>query len=325
MQAIVYERYGSPDVMQLREIAQPVPRAGEVLVKVHAASVNMADWHLLTADIFLVRLAAGLFKPKRSILGIDVAGRVETVGAGSRRFQPGDAVFGDLFPNHGSFAEYVAVPESILETMPVNLSFAQAAAVPLAAMTALQGLRLGRIAAGQRVLINGASGGVGSFTVQLAKYFGAEVTAVCSSGNVEQARILGADQVIDYKREDFTTAGRQYDLIVAPYSAVPLSAYRRVLSPRGRYVMIGGQGSLFFQLMVFGPLLSKKGGQTFSLLSAKGNAQDLAFLKELLAAGKLRPVIDRHYPLAQTAEALRYLGAGHARGKVVIDVVQEAV
>ena len=235
MKAIVYTKYGSPDVLQLKEVEKPTPKENEVLVKVHATSVNAADWHLLTADIFLVRLNMGLFKPKNTILGCDIAGQVEAVGRDVKQFKPGDAVFGDVFGhNYGGFAEYVTAPESVLALKPANLSFEEAAAVPLAAKTALQGLRdLGQIQSGQKVLINGASGGVGTFAVQVAKYYGAEVTAVCSTRNLDMARTLGADHVIDYTKEDFTQNGQQYDLILAVNGYHPISDYKRALSSQG--------------------------------------------------------------------------------------------
>lgn len=321
MKAIVYTKYGSPDVLQLKDVEKPTPKDDEVLIEVHAACVNAYDWHFLTADIFLVRLmGVGLFKPKNTRLGADVAGRVEAVGKNARQFQPGDEVFGDLAGNgNGSFAEYVSGPESAFSLKPANLSFEEAAAVPMAATTALQGLRdEGHIQPGQQVLINGASGGVGTFAVQIAKWFGAEVTAVCSTRNLDQARSLGADHVIDYTKEDFTQSGRQYDLILGANGYHSLSAYKRALTPRGVYVMAGGSMAQIFQAMLLGSWMSKTGGKKMGGVSAKPNQEDLAFLKGLLEAGKIVPVIDRRYPLRETADALRYLGEGHARGKVVI-------
>jgi len=322
MKAIVYTKYGSPDVVQLKDVAKPTPKDDEVLIKVHAASVNAYDWHFLTADIFLVRLmGVGLLKPKNTRLGADIAGRVEAVGRNVKQFQPGDDVFGDMAGHgNGSFAEYVSASESIFALKPANLSFEEAAAVPMAAVTALQGLRdEGQIHPGQKVLINGASGGVGTFAVQLAKYFGAEVTAVCSTRNLDQARSLGADHVIDYTKEDFTQMGRQYDLILAANGYHSLSAYKRALTPKGIYVMAGGSKAQIFQSML-GSLMSERGGRKMGGVSAKRSQKDLVFLKELLEAGKVVPVIDRRYPLSEAAEALRYLGEGHARGKVVIIV-----
>jgi len=319
MKAIVYEKYGSPDVLELREVKKPIPKDNEVLIKVHAASVNAYDWHFLTADIFLVRLmGGGLLKPKNTRLGADIAGRVEAVGKNVKQFQPDDEVFGMV---RGGFAEYTRALENALALKPSNLSFEEAAAIPMAAVTALQGLRdEGQIQAGQKVLINGASGGVGTFAVQIAKSFGAEVTAVCSTRNVDQARSLGADHVIDYTKEDFTQSGQQYHLILAANGYHPLSAYKRALTPKGIYVMAGGSMAQIFQAMLMGSWMSETGGRKMGGVSAKRSQKDLAVLKELVEAGKVVPVIDRHYPLSETAEALRYLGEGHAKGKVVITV-----
>ena len=322
MKAIVYTEYGTPDVLHLKDVEKPAPKENEVLVKVHATSVNAADWHLLTADIFLVRLKSGLLKPKYTILGCDIAGQVEAVGRDVKQFKPGDAVFGDVFGlNFGGFAEYVSAPESDLALKPANLSFDEAAAVPLAAKTALQGLRdLGHIQSGQKVLINGASGGVGTFAVQIAKYYGADVTAVCSTRNVDMARTLGADHVIDYTKEDFTQNGQQYDLILAVNGYHPISAYRRALTPKGIYVMTGGSMAQLLEVMLQGPLMSKKDGQQLGALTLKPNPKDLPLLKELLETGKVVPVIDKRYSLSEVPDALRYFGEGHAKGKVVITV-----
>ncbi len=319
MKAIVYTKYGSPDVLQLKDVEKPAPKEDEVLIKIHAASVNAYDWHFLTADIFLIRLmGGGLLKPKYTRLGADIAGRVEAVGRNVRQFQPDDEVFGMV---RGGFAEYACAPENALVLKPSNLSFEEAAAVPMAAVTALQGLRdEGEIQAGQKVLINGASGGVGTFAVQIAKLFGAEVTAVCSTRNVDQARSIGADHVIDYTKEDFTQSGQQYDLILAANGYHPLSAYKRALTPKGIYVMAGGSMAQIFQAMLMGAWMSESGGRKMGGVSAKRSQKDLTFLKELVEAGKVVPVVDRRYPLSETAEALRYLGERHARGKVVITV-----
>ena len=320
MKAIMYTKYGSPDVLQLKDVEKPTPKDDEVLIKIHAASVNAYDWHFLTADIFLVRLmGGGLLKPKDSRLGADIAGQVESAGKNVKQFQPGDEVFGDI--GHGGFAEYVCAPESRLALKPANLSFEGAAAVPMAALTALQGLRdAGRIQPGQKVLINGASGGVGTFALQIAKAFGAEVTAVCSPRNLDQARALGADLVIDYTREDFTRSGEQYDLIFAANGYHSLSAYKRALTPQGIYVMAGGTMAQIFQAMLLGSWMSEKGGRKMGGVSAKIDQKDMEIIKELLEAGKVVPVIDKRYSLSEAAEALRYLGEGHARGKVVITV-----
>jgi NADPH:quinone reductase-like Zn-dependent oxidoreductase len=323
MKAIVCPKYGPPDVLQLQEVEKPTPKEDEVLVKVHAASVNAYDWHLLTADMFLVRLmGGGLLRPKKAIPGVDIAGRIEAAGSNVKQFRPGDEVFGDISAcGNGGFAEYVSVPENALALKPATLSFEEAAAVPMAAVTALQGLRdEGRIQAGQKVLINGASGGVGTFAVQIAKAFGAEVTAVCSTRNFDMARTLGADRVIDYTKEDFTRNGQTYDLILAANGYHPLSAYKRALTPQGIYVMAGGKPGQIFQAMLLGSSMSENGGKKLGGFTAKANQKDLVMLKELVEAGKVVPVIDKRYPLSEAAEALRYLGAGHARGKVVITV-----
>lgn len=322
MQAIVYHICGSPDVLKLEEVEKPVPQDNEVLVKVIAGSAAAGNWHLLRADPFLVRLTAGLLKPKYKILGSDMAGRVEAVGRNVTQFQPGDEVLGDLSAcGFGAFAEYVAVPEHALALKPARVTFEEAAAVPVSAVTALQGLRdKGQIRAGQKVLINGASGGVGTFAVQIAKAFGAEVTGVCSTQNLDLVRSLGADQVIDYTQEDFTQNGQQYDLIMAANGYHPIADYRRALSPQGVYVMSGGSGVQMFEAMLQGSWISMTGSKKMGNLLARPNQADLVFVTGLLEAGKVVPVIDRCYPLAETAEAIRYLEAGHARGKVVITV-----
>ncbi len=323
MKAIVNTQYGSPDVLQLKEIERPTPTDDEVLVKVYAVSVNSADLHLLRADPFLIRLSSGLFKPKNKILGSDIAGRVDVVGSNVKQFKVGDEVFGDISAcGWGGFAEYACAREDAFALKPANLSFEEAAAVPMAAVTALQGIRhAGGIQPGQKVLINGASGGVGSFAVQLAKSSGAEVTAVCSTRNVEMARSLGADHVIDYLQEDFTKNGKQYDLILATNGDRSISDYRRALSPKGIYVQTGGSMRQMSQAMIQGPWISKTGSQKMGNMGvAKPNQNDLVILKELLEAGKVKSVIDRTYPLSEVADAIRYLEEGHARGKVVITV-----
>jgi NADPH:quinone reductase-like Zn-dependent oxidoreductase len=324
VKAVVYTKYGSPDVLQVKDVEKPAPRDNEVLIKIHAASVNAYDWHFLTADIFLMRLmGGGLLKPKYTRLGADIAGRVEAIGKNAKQFQPGDEVYGMV---KGGFAEYACALENALALKPSNLSFEEAAAVPMAAVTALQGLRdEGKIQAGQKVLINGASGGVGTFAVQIAKSFGAEVTAVCSTRNVDQARSLGADHVIDYTKEDFTQSGQKYDLILAANGYHPLSAYKRALTPRGIYVMAGGSKSQIFQAMLMGSWMSETGGRKMGGVSAKRSQKDLVILTKLLEAGKVIPVIDRRYPLSEAAEALRYLGEGHARGKVVITMEERVL
>jgi NADPH:quinone reductase-like Zn-dependent oxidoreductase len=317
MKAIVYHNYGSPDVVKLEEVEKPAPQDNEVLVKVYAASVNAADWHIMRGKPYFMRLMGfGLLKPKYKILGTDIAGRVEAVGRNVKQFQPGDEVFGNI---RGGFAEYVCASEDALVLKPANISFEEAAAVPIAAVTALQGLRdKGQIQPGQKVLINGASGGVGTFAVQIAKAFGAEVTAVCSTRNVDLMRSIGADHVIDYTREDFTQNGQGYDLILAANGYHSLSDYQRVLSPKGTYVMTGGSMAQLYQAILLGPWISMTGRKKMGNLMAKINQKDLVCMKELLEAGKVVPVIERRYPLSQVAEALRYVEGGHARGKVVI-------
>jgi 2-desacetyl-2-hydroxyethyl bacteriochlorophyllide A dehydrogenase len=322
MKAIVWTKYGPPDVLQFKEVEKPVPMDGEILVKIHAASVNALDWHRMRASPFFVRLGEGLRKPKDPRLGADLAGRVEAVGNNVTQFQPGDEVFG---AGTGSFAEYAAVPENTVALKPTTSSFEEAAAIPVAAITALQGLRdKGQIHSGQKVLVNGASGGVGTFAVQIAKSFGAEVTGVCSTRNLDLVRSIGADHVIDYTQEDFTTNGQHYDLIYDAVGNRSVSDYKRALNPKGTCVIAGFQNlPRLFEHGVLGPWRSKTGDKKVGLMGiAKMNQKDLVFVKELVEAGKVVPVIDRRYPLSETAEALRYLEEGHARGKVVITVDQ---
>ena len=317
MKAIVYTEYGPPEVLQLKEVERPVPRDDEVLVKIHAASANAADWHLMRAEPFLARLENGLLKPKNTKLGADVAGRVEGVGKNVTQFQAGDEVFGSMPLNElGTFAEYLCALEDALALKPARLTFEQAAAVPLAAFTALQGLRdKGQIQPGQKVLINGASGGVGTFAVQIAKSYGTEVTGVCSTRNLDLVRSIGADHVIDYTQEDFTRNGQRYDLIFDAVGNRSISDYQRALSPDGICSVAGFTSlSRLFQVMFLG-------GKKIGLMqTAKANKKDLVIIQELLEAGKVVPVIDRSYPLSEVPEAIRYLETGHARGKVVITV-----
>ena len=323
MKAIVYTKYGPPDVLKLEEVPKPIPSDDEVLVEIHAASVNPHDWRLMRADPFLVRLMGGGFlKPKHKILGIDIAGKVEAVGGNVKQFQPGDEIFGGVGKSGaGAFAEYACAGEGSLVLKPAGMTFEEAAAVPGAALSALQGLRdKGRIQPGQKVLINGASGGVGTFAVQIAKSFGAGVTGVCSTRNLDMVRSIGADQVIDYTQEDFTKSGQHYDLILDNAAFRSIFDYKRALSPKGIYVFVGGSNAQIFQSLLLGPWFSMAGSKKAVVLSAKENKDDLVFLKELLEAGKLVPVIDRRYPLEEVAEAVRYLEEGHARGKVVITV-----
>ncbi len=319
MRAIVYTKYGPPDVLQLKEVEKPSPNDGEVLVKIHAASANPADYHIMRGG--LARLWGGLRRPKDPILGIDFAGRVEAVGSNVTQFHPGDEVFGVCARGSGGFAEYAIARENRLALKPVKSSFEEAAAAPVAAFTALQGLRdKGQIQPGQKVLINGASGGVGTFAVQIAKSFGTEVTGVCSTRNLDMVRSIGADHVIDYTQEDFTKNRQRYDLIYDAVGNRSVSDYKRALSPQGTCVIAGFQSfPRLLEHMILGPLRSKIGNKKVGIMGiAKSNQKDLVIVKELLEAGKIVPVIDRRYPLSATAEAIRYLEERHARGKVVI-------
>src|SRR5437868_9027199 len=320
MKAIVRPQYGPPDVLQFMEVAKPTPKENEVLIKLYAASVNPLDlFHMRGAPLF--RRIPGLRTPKQQVLGCDIAGRVEAIGRHVKQFQPGDEVFGVTGFAGGGFAEYVCAIEDKLALKPANLSFEEAAAVPVAAITALQGLRdKGHIQPGQKVLVDGASGGVGTFAVQIAKSFGAEVTAVCSTRNVDTARSIGADHVIDYKREDFTQSGQRYDLIFAANAHHSIFDYRRALSQDGIYVMAGGGGVQMLQALLLGPLLSLSGSKNMRFIGAKIIQKDLVVLKEILEARKVVPVIDRRYALSATAEAVGYVEEGHAQGKVVITI-----
>ncbi|NOH03785.1 MAG: NAD(P)-dependent alcohol dehydrogenase [Chloroflexi bacterium] len=321
MKAILYEKYGPPGVaLQLKEVVKPVPVNHQVLVKVRAASVNAKEWRGFTMPLFVMRLfAGGWSKPKDTTIGTDVAGVVEAVGENVTRFKPGDEVFGGA---HGSFAEYTLAREAYLALKPANRSFEEAAAVPIAALTALQAIRYaGGIRPDQQVLIQGASGGVGMYAVQLAKASGAEVTAVCSARNLDLAHSWGADHVVDYTKEDFTKSGRQYDLILAVNGYHSLWAYRRALKPQGVYVCAGGDMPQILQALFFAKWFSQKGGKTLGNMGfAKFNQDDLAHLGELLQDGTIAPVIDRCYPLKETAEAIRYVIDAHAQSKVVIKV-----
>jgi len=323
MKAVVYQKYGSPEVLEFKEVERPVPKKdGEVLIKVRAASLNRGDWRMMRGKPFVARMAGGLFKPRKAILGADIAGTIEAVGRNVRRFKPGDDVFGDItFLGAGGFAEYTVARENVLAGMPAGLTFEEAAAVPMAAVTALQGLRdKGKIRPGQSVLIHGASGGVGTFAIQLAKAFGSEVTAVCGPGSLDLARSLGADRVLDYTREDFAMDGLRYDLILAVNGDRSLSEYKRALNPGGIYVAVGGSNKQIFQAMFLGSLMSMGGRRKMGILMAKSSAADLDVITGLLAAGKIRPVIDRSFPLSEAAEAMRYLDAGHVKGKIVLTV-----
>lgn len=323
MKAMICTRYGPPDVLHLEEVAKPAPKDDEVLVSVCAASVNSRDCRRMRANPFFIRLmTGGLLKPRNPILGADMAGRVEAVGNNVNQFLPGDEVFGVLSRYGGStFAEYVCAGENEIALKPANLSFEQAAAVPLAAITALQGLRdNGNIQPGQKVLIQGASGGVGSFAVQIARSFGAEVTGVCSTRNLEMVRSLGADHVIDYKKANFTQNGQQYDLILAVNGYHPISDYLRALKPEGTYVVVGGSMFQLLQAASNRKRTSRTGGRKTYVVSLKPNKKDLIFIKELLESGKIMPVIDGCYPLSETPEAFRHFEKVHPKGKVVISV-----
>jgi len=319
MKAIVYTKYGPPDVLQLKEVAKPTPKDNEVLVEVHAASVNDWDWGLLRGKPFVNRLLFGLRKPKVKILGCDIAGRVEAVGRNVKQFQPGDEVFGDISGcGMGDFAEYVCARENVLAQKSASMTYEEAAVVPQAAVLALQGLRKGQIQPGQKVLINGAGGGVGTFGVQIAKSFGAEVTGVDSTGKLDMVRSIGADQVIDYTKEDFTKSGRRYDLILDVVVYRSIFDYKRALSPKGIFVMIGGSIPRVFLIALTAPLITRS--KKLVILAHKPNSKDLIFMNNLFEAGKVVPVIDRRYPLSEVPEALRYFGKGHVQGKVVITV-----
>jgi len=323
MKAIVYEKYGPPEVLQLKEVEKPTPKDNEVLIKVYAASANAVDWRAMRGKPIFFRLEMGLSKPKWSILGADIAGRVEAVGSNVTKFQPGDEIFGDIGDHgFGGFAEYVSAPEKVLALKPTNMTYEEAAAVPLTAVTALQGLRdKGQIQPGQKVLINGASGGVGTFAVQIAKSYGTEVTGVCSTKKMDTTLSIGADHAIDYTKEDFTKNGQQYDLIFDVAANRSASEYLRALSPNGICVVVGFStiSHMVFQVGVLGSLMSMTGSKKIGTMgSAVPDQKDLIFIKELIETGKVVPVIDRRYPLSETAEAIRYLEAGHAKGKVVI-------
>jgi NADPH:quinone reductase-like Zn-dependent oxidoreductase len=324
MKAVVYTEYGPPEVLQLKEVDKPILEDDEVLIKIHAAAVTAGDVIVMKGELLVTRLMTGLLKPKNTIPGKEMSGRVEAVGGNVTQFQPGDEVYGDLsVAGWGAFAEYVSVPESAIALKPANLTFEQAAAVPESALVALQALRdKGKIQPGQKVLINGASGGVGAYAVQIAKSFGAEVTAVCSTRNMDMVRSIGADYVIDYTVEDFTQNGQQYDLILAANGYHPISDYRRALSPDGIYVATGGSMTQSLQATMMGPFISMTGSKTMGGMMVKPNQNDLVFMKELLEAGKVVPVIDRCYSLSEVAEAYHYIGEGHAQGKVVITVEQ---
>lgn len=320
MKAIVCNKYGSPDVLELKEIKKPLPTENQILVKVHSASLNFGNLVLLKGKPFLARFAFGLMRPRYSIPGGDIAGKVEAVGKDVKLFQVGDEVFGDLSGcGWGGFAEYVTVPEYALALKPANISFEEAAATPMAGVTALQGLRdKGKIKSGQKVLIYGASGGVGTFAVQIAKSFGVEVTGVCSTRNLEILHSIGADHIIDYTKEDFTKNEECYDLILGVNGSNSISAYKRVLKPNGNFVHVGGSESQLFQTLVLGPFISMSGSKKISNLLQRANQKDLNYVRELLDTGKVKPIIDKRYKLNEVTEAFKYFQEGHAQGKVVI-------
>jgi NADPH:quinone reductase-like Zn-dependent oxidoreductase len=319
MKAIVQDQYGSPNVLRIKDVDMPVVSDGEVLVRLHAAAVNIGDWHLLRGVPYVMRMVVGLRKPKREIPGTDVAGRVEAVGRAVKQLRPGDEVFGWC---EGAFAEYACAPENNFLPKPANVTFEQAAAVGDSAFTALDAVRdQGKIQPGHEVLINGASGGVGTFAVQIAKSFGARVTGVCSTRNIDLVRSIGADHVIDYTREDFAQSGQRYDVMLDAVGSRSLSDCRRALTPSGTYVLVGVSDlgrwfGLARQLKVLS--LSPFVRQKMRVFLVKHNRDDLIALKELVEAGKLAPVIDRRYPLSEVPMALQHQGEGHARGKIVI-------
>jgi NADPH:quinone reductase-like Zn-dependent oxidoreductase len=318
MKAIVYEKYGPPEVLHLEEVEKPVPGESEVLVKIQAASVNYGDAVLVRGKPLVGRLWSGLLAPKHRILGTDISGQVEAVGRNARQFRPGDEVFGDIGDcGFGAFAQYVAVPEKAMAPKPVNITFEEAAVVPQAAVVALQGLRnKGQIQQGHKVLVNGASGGIGTFAIQIARGLGAEVAGVCSTRNMDLVRSIGAHQVVDYTREDFAQNGGQYDLIFDIVANRSVSDYLRALNPGGIYVACAFNPSAMF----LGAFMSKKDGKRVTSFYQKPNVEDLIFIKELIEAGKVKPVIDQRYPLPEVPEAMRYLEAGRGYGKIAITI-----
>jgi len=318
MRAMVYARYGPPDVLQLKEVEKPIPKDDEVLVEVHAASINDWDWGLLQGVPLANRLENGLFKPKKKILGSDIAGRVETLGKNVKRFKPGDEVYGDLSGRWGGFADYVCARERSLALKPAGMSFIEAAAIPQAAMLAVQGLLdKGQIRRGQKLLINGAGGGVGTFAVQIAKLYGVDVTGVDSSGKLDMLRSMGFDQVIDYTKEDFTKSGPCYDLILDVKTNRSMFAYTRALCPHGVYVTVGGSTVRLLQALLLGPWISMIRKKNIRLVLLKPN-KDLPYINELFQAGKLKPVIDGPYKLSEVPAAMQRFGAGKHKGKIVI-------
>jgi NADPH:quinone reductase-like Zn-dependent oxidoreductase len=320
MKAIMYTRYGPPEVLQLKEVAKPTPKDDEVLIKVQAVSVNRSDWEGLRGKPLYARIG-GLLRPRHHILGSDIAGRVEVAGRNVSRFQPGDEVFGDILGRLGGFAEYVCARESALAPKPATLTFEEAAAIPQSAVIALQGIRdKGQVQPGQKVLINGAGGGAGTFAVQLAKMYGAEVTGVDNTGKLDSMRSLGADHVIDHTREDFTKNGNQYDLILDIVAHRSVFSYKRALRSDGSYFLAGGSVATMLQILVVGPWIRATTGKKVRILAVRPNIEDVDFMKDLIEAGKVTPVIDKTYPLSEVPEAIGYVGDGRAQGKVVITV-----
>jgi NADPH:quinone reductase-like Zn-dependent oxidoreductase len=320
MKAIVQEQYGFPDVLKLAEVKKPAPGENEVLVKVYAASVNGSDWEGLRGKPLYARFG-GMLKPGNKILGSDIAGRVEAVGKSVKQIRPGDEVFGEMAGYRGGFAEYACTSQEHLARKPAGLSFEQAAAIPQAALIALQGIRdKGQVQPGQEVLINGAGGSAGIFAVQLAKFCGAEVTGVDNGGKLDFLRSLGADHVIDYTREDFTRNGKQYDLILDVVAHRSVFDLKRALKPNGTYFVVGGSVATLFQVLILGPFIRRSEGKNLRILAVQRNRNDLVEITELCQAGKIVPVIDRRYPLREVPEALRYVGEGRAKGKIVITV-----
>ncbi|CRK84757.1 NAD(P)-dependent alcohol dehydrogenase [Neobacillus massiliamazoniensis] len=321
MKAITYNKYGTTEVLKLKEVEKPTLKDNEVLIKVHAVSVNSWDWELLRGKPFLTRLG-GLLKPKYKILGADIAGQVEAIGKEVKLLLPGDEVFGDIsWCGWGGFAEYVCAHENALSLKPATMTFEEAASIPQAAVLALQGLRdKGKIKEGQKVLINGAGGGVGTFALQIAKLYGADVTCVDRAEKLEMLLSMGANQVIDYAQEDFTQKGQSYDLILDIVGYRSIFDFNRILNPKGTYVMVGGSLLRIFQCIFVGPLFSKTLGKKMAILVHKPNRNDQNYLKQLFMAGTVVPVIDKQFPLSKAADAVRYLGEGHAKGKVIIRV-----
>lgn len=325
MKAILFKNYGGPEVLEYTDLPKPAPKPDEVLIRIHAASLNAADWHIMRGKPYFMRLTFGLIKPKYNRFGCDLAGVIEAVGSEVTDFEIGDAVLADVtggFQGFGACSEYLSVNQNVLVRKPENITFEEAAAVPLAAVSALQGLRKGQLKPGKRILIVGASGGVGTYAVQLAKVMGTHVTAVCSTSKMELVRSLGADEVIDYKQHDFTLLPEKYDFVFAVNGSRSLTDYKKVLTPKGRYVMCGGSNRQIFEVLFFGWLYTSKNGQQMSPLIAKSSKDDLSYVTDLVEQRKVKPVIDRMYPLEETAEAMRYLEEGHARGKIIIGCIK---